>query len=170
MRLFTAIELPQHASPALIALIDHLRPLAKLAWTPPEKLHITTKFIGEYPQPRLSDLVQALSSVAVSHPIDITILRLGWLPSPRFPLTLFAAVERTESLHALATATDRALQPLGIAPEQRIYRPHVTLARMRSRRREPLPELHAEIAKLALLDFASFQAPSFHCRSKVESS
>jgi len=47
LRLFTAIDIPSDVKAALAALIDRLRPLAKLHWIPVEKLHITTKFIGE---------------------------------------------------------------------------------------------------------------------------
>ena len=56
MRLFTAIDIPADVKAALAALLDRLRPLADLRWIPLEKLHITTKFVGEWPEDRLDEL------------------------------------------------------------------------------------------------------------------
>ena len=49
MRLFTAIDLPADVRDRLDKLIARLRPLARINWSPPENLHITTKFIGQWP-------------------------------------------------------------------------------------------------------------------------
>jgi 2'-5' RNA ligase len=51
MRLFTGIDIPSSVTDRLCALMDRLRPLAKLVWSPPDHLHVTTKFIGEWPPP-----------------------------------------------------------------------------------------------------------------------
>ncbi len=162
MRLFTGISLPSAASAPLLALTDHLRPLAKLAWTPEEKLHITTKFIGEWPESRVGELQQVLSHVVASEPVDIHIRRLGWMPNPRFPLTLYAGVQLTGDLPA---RTDDLLQGMGILKEKRAYHPHVTLGRIRRksdpRKSDPIDTLQAEIARTDL-DIAPFRAPAFH--------
>src|SRR6185312_5612447 len=109
--------------------IDRLRPLAKLGWIPAEKLHVTTKFIGEWPEERLEELKRALAVVRRPAPVEIAIRRLGWLPNPRSARVLYAGVEASESLTALAAATGRAVAGIGVPAEDRIYRPHVTLAR-----------------------------------------
>jgi 2'-5' RNA ligase len=53
MRLFTAIDLPAEVLDPLREFLARLRPLAKLHWSPVENLHITTKFIGEWPEARI---------------------------------------------------------------------------------------------------------------------
>ena len=129
MRLFTAIDIPADIKAALAALLDRLRPLANLSWIPLEKLHITTKFIGEWPdkpEARLDELKRALGSVKAPAPVDIVIRGLG-----RLPRVLYAAVEPNEALSALAAVTERAVEGIGVAAEHRVYRPHVTLARTR---------------------------------------
>ena len=81
MRLFTAIDIPQDVKAALAVILDKLRPLAKLKWIPLEKLHITTKFIGEWPdepETRLDELKQALGSITGKGSIEIVIRGLGW--------------------------------------------------------------------------------------------
>ena len=175
MRLFTAIEIPPDIKTALSALLDRLRPLADLNWIPLEKLHITTKFIGEWPdkpEARLDELKRALASVKAPAPVDIVIRGLG-----RLPRVLYAAVEPNEALTALAAATERACEGIGVAAEDRAYRPHVTLARTRKTAAFGKPGTasefprsaqsgfdavaDAEIRRQSLVGIGSFRASSF---------
>ena len=152
MRLFTGISLPPAASAPLLALTDHLRPLAPLAWTPEAKLHITTKFIGEWPESRIAELQQVLSMVTPTGPVDVHIRRLAWMP-----MILHAGVQITGDL---AAQTEDVLQGLGILKEKRRYYPHVTLGRIR-RKGDPIDQLQAELANTDL-DIAPFRATAFH--------
>jgi 2'-5' RNA ligase len=147
LRLFTAIDIPADVKAALSALLDRLRPLAKLSWIPQEKLHITTKFIGEWPderEARLDELKRALASVKAPAPVDIVVRGLG-----RLPRVLYAAVEPNDALTALAAATEQAV---GGRVEDRAYRPHITLARSR----KPVPRIDLEQSTIG-----SFRASSF---------
>src|ERR1700760_3160588 len=56
MRLFTALELSPEVLIRLERLTSVLRPEALINWSPLDNLHITTKFIGEWPETRLDDL------------------------------------------------------------------------------------------------------------------
>ena len=159
MRLFTAIDIPADVKARLAALLDRLRPLAKLHWIPVKKLHITTKFIGEWPEERLEDLKQVLAAIASPAPVDVAIGRVGWLPNPRSARILYAGVEVSETLITLAAATERAAESIGIAAENRIYRPHVTLAR--TRKTVPLDTLKRELAEIELSVIGSYRASSF---------
>ncbi len=134
MRLFTAIDIPPDIRAALATLLDRLRPLAKLRWIHAEKLHITTKFIGEWPEEQLEELKGALASVKAPAPVDIVIRRSGRAPSA---VPLYAAVEPNDALTKLAAATGRAVEGIGVAAEDRVYRPHVTLARTRKAALQP---------------------------------
>lgn len=143
MRLFTGLSLPPHALEPVLALQNELRPLLNLVWTKPEKLHITTKFIGEWPESGARDLQRALSGIALSGPVRVQIRGVFWMSG-----VLVAGVEMSDDIHL---ATDAAVATIGVSPEKRPFRPHVTLARGRSRK---LPE--------AALDTAPFLAASFH--------
>jgi RNA 2',3'-cyclic 3'-phosphodiesterase len=159
LRLFTAIDIPAAIKAVLEDLIGKLRPLAKLQWIPLEKMHITTKFIGEWPEEKLGELKNALAGVKSAAPVDVAIRRIGWLPNPRFARVLYAGVEAGEALSALAEATEKAAASVGIPAENRIFRPHVTLARVRDR--VPLGELKRALAEIELSDIGSYQASSF---------
>lgn len=154
MRLFTAIDVPADLRARLTDLLDQLRPLAELQWSKPEKLHITTTFIGEWPESRLTELIHVLAQVK-SDPIQIAIEGLGWMN----PRVFTAGIVAPQALAILARSTGHALAAIGVALEDREYHPHLTLARRKHRR--PATLLDQAVAKLSSLQFGSFTATSF---------
>src|SRR5580698_176179 len=108
MRLFTAIDIPGEIKGRLQVFVNRLQPAAKLAWSPLENLHVTIKFIGEWPEPRLGELKAALAAVASPHPINIAIRGLDWFPSARNPKVFFAGIESGQDLRTLARDTQQA--------------------------------------------------------------
>ncbi len=163
MRLFTAIDIPGEIKARLQVFMNRLRPAAKLTWSPVENLHVTTKFIGEWPEPRLSELKSALASVPFMGPasgsIEIAIRGVGWFPNSRNPRVFFAGIESGPELVTLARDTDQALAPLGIPAEDREFHPHLTLARRRDA--VSLETLRQQLATGASDDFGAFRAASF---------
>ncbi|MGA2577423.1 MAG: RNA 2',3'-cyclic phosphodiesterase [Bryobacteraceae bacterium] len=159
MRLFTGLDLPPEVIRSLEALLDRLRPTAHIKWSPPANLHVTTRFIGEWPADRLPDLETALAAIPSHPPIPIQIRNLGFFPNPHSPRIFWAGVEASPDLAALASETDRALESLGLKPEGRPFSPHLTLARIK----EPMPlqKLRETIAALPSLDFGRFSADRF---------
>jgi RNA 2',3'-cyclic 3'-phosphodiesterase len=155
MRLFTAIDLPAEMLDPLREFLARLRPLAKLRWSAVENLHITTKFIGEWPEARIEEMKAALGGVN-SQSIMISISGVGWFPDVRRPRVFWVGVVAGEPLATLARATEQAVATLGVAVEARAYSPHLTLARVK----EPVP-LDALRPALGSPDFGSFQASCF---------
>src|SRR5689334_188813 len=82
MRLFTGLDLPPEVVESLERLLKKLRPTAHVQWSPPENLHITTKFIGEWPDEKLDELKTALAGVESRGPIQVHIRRVGFFPNP----------------------------------------------------------------------------------------
>jgi 2'-5' RNA ligase len=161
MRLFTAIDPPGPVLENLERLLTLLRPAAQLKWGPVYNLHITTKFIGEWPEERLPEMIETLRSVPQPQaPIEIEIRGLGWFPNPHHPRVFFAAVHAPAALAELAQAIDRALAKLGVPAEDSPYSPHLTLARIKSP--APLTALREAVANLESVEFGSFQARTFH--------
>ena len=162
MRLFVAIDIPAEIKDALRSFVARLRPAAQIGWSPVDNLHITTKFIGEWPEPRLDELKRALTLVPVKSAIDITVKGLGWFPNPRRPRVFWAGIEGGEPLRALARATELAVADFGVPIEERAYSPHLTLARIREA--VPLEHLHKTIESFPAgcgFDFGSFSATRF---------
>ena len=158
MRLFAGLDLPAGTVHSLEELMDRLRPLARIHWSPPANLHITTKFIGEWPEARVDELKTALSAVEPRVPVAIHVHHVGFFPNPHAPRVFWCGIE-APGLPALAAATDRATAVLGIPAETRPFSPHLTLARIKER--IDLQPLREAIAGLPSLDFGRFESGSF---------
>jgi len=160
VRLFTGIPIPPDVTANLSRLLDLLRPSAQIRWSPVYNLHITTRFIGEWPETRLSEIVGRLQPLGERATITLEVSGLGWFPNPHSPRILFTAVRDSGALSDLATATDAALEPLGIEREQKPYHPHLTLARIKDAG-ATLAGLRQAIAKLETTELGTFPASAF---------
>jgi len=158
MRLFTAIDLPGEVLRNLEDLLVKLRPTARINWSPTANLHITTKFIGEWPEASLEELTRALAELAPRPAIPVEIHRVGFFPNPHSPRVFWCGIE-APGLEALAADTDKAAAALGIRSEARAFSPHLTLARIKERLE--LQPLREAVAALSSLDFGRFHASSF---------
>lgn len=132
MRLFTAIELDEGCRQALQEAIDAMPPGLPMRWVRQENQHLTLKFIGEWPERRCDEVVEALRRVR-SGTIRFTVTGLGVLPNLRSPRVFLAGLRHDDELPRLAAKVNAALAPLGIERERRAYRPHVTLGRVKGR-------------------------------------
>ena len=159
MRLFTAIDLPDEVLTNLERLLDLLKPAASIKWSPIENMHITTRFIGEWPEERLQEVAAVLGAMRSFAPIPIHVRNLGFFPNPHAPRVFWAGVDAAPDLAALAKETEQALGALGVDQEKRSFSPHLTLARIK----EPVPlqRLRATIAGLDSFDFGRFAADRF---------
>jgi 2'-5' RNA ligase len=163
MRLFTGLDLPGDVVANLAELLRRLQPAARIQWSPPANLHVTTKFIGEWPQERLGELKAALAGLPARAVITVRIRRVGFFPNPHAPRNFWCGIE-APGLPELAADIDFATAAVGIVREKRAFSPHLTLARItpaQSKGRVELQPLHQAIAALPSLEFGAFPAASF---------
>jgi RNA 2',3'-cyclic 3'-phosphodiesterase len=135
-RLFVALDLPAQARAALAAFRDAADPRV---WRPvhDEALHVTLVFLGHLPEGtsgRVAETVRACAGPAA----DLA-LGPGLLLPPRRARVLTVEVEdRAGALAALQGRLAEALAAAGVyEPERRSFRPHATVARLRSGERAP---------------------------------
>jgi 2'-5' RNA ligase len=125
-RLFTGIEIPAEQREEL----QRLRlPLPSGRWVEPENLHLTLRFVGDVENEQATEFADRLESID----IDAFELRLSGLGvfGGNEPRSIWAGVEDSAPLEALARANDRAARAAGLAPDGRQFKPHVTLARLK---------------------------------------
>ena len=160
MRLFTGLSLTYEVRRNIELLYQSLMPLAPIEWSPAANLHVTTKFIGEWPDARLDELKAALRSMAKPAAFSVSVDGFGWFPTPHHPRHFFAAVRGPGELGQLAAATDAALGALGVPAETKPYRPHLTLGRIKDATIDLVP-IRQFIAQLPSTDFGRMNVTSF---------
>ena len=139
MRLFCAVDLERAVASAAAALVDELRsraarvaPLARITWIPPERMHLTVRFIGETDDALTSAIRTALATPLHVAAFDLNVGGVGAFPRGGKPQVLWAAVEAgMPQLQAIEREVTRRLETVGIPPEPRPFNPHLTLARVR---------------------------------------
>lgn len=153
-RIFVAVAL----APALLAAVSGMR--ARLAeaestlrWVPPENLHFTLKFLGGITPPQLAGVVAAAREVAArTQRFSIMLAGLGAFPSARRPRVVWVGVSSgADHLVALAEHLDVVLRPAHASREDRPFRPHLTIARVRDA--APVRDLSKEIDALRELEW-----------------
>ncbi len=161
MRLYTGISLAIEIEQNLAPVLERLGSLGGWKPSPIANLHITTKFIGEFPDARLPELKTALAELPRTGPIAIRVAGFGCFPDAANPKSLFATVQSSPELASLAMETGLAVQRLGVEMESRPYVPHVTLARWKGH--------SPNVARVQLddQDFGSFNATEFHLYSSA---
>ena len=135
-RTFCAFELPE----TLRSRIDqHSRkvreavPDAAASWSRPDNIHLTMKFFGNVDHVRVPVISAAAARVVKEFsPIQIEVGKTGVFPRPSRPQVLWIGID--DSSGALSKLQERledefALE--GFAKEDRAFRPHLTIARIR---------------------------------------
>ncbi len=135
IRTFIAIELSQGLKDSLIRLQDRLkRQVAKrsLRWARPGGIHLTLKFLGNVPAPRIASVSRAVEAACEGFDqFTVELAGMGCFPNPRRPRVVWVGVrEPTGTLVRLHKAVESALVELGFEPEDRSFKPHLTLGRV----------------------------------------
>jgi RNA 2',3'-cyclic 3'-phosphodiesterase len=139
LRTFFALEIGDEARRAAAALVERLRAdpgCGAVRWGRPEGYHVTLRFLGPTPEGRVPALAEAVRrETAALAPFTLALGPLGAFPDERRPRVVFVAVEPAEPVAALAAAVERGVVAAGFAPEARSFNGHLTLGRVRERRR-----------------------------------
>lgn len=137
IRTFVALDLP----PAVQRdLADFCAPLQKLdvavSWIRPDRIHLTLKFLGNV-DPSLIDPMGVALRAAVGDTRSFTLRPAGCgaFPTLRDMRVIWVGVRGDlEPLRALHRRVEDALEPLGFAKENRPFRAHLTIGRVKGRR------------------------------------
>jgi len=110
-------------------LRDQISPLAKLvegqvvyrgSW------HVTTAFIGDFPEARIPELLARAAQIPFE-PFRLRFDRVEFWPRPKVASLLAPTVP--PELQRLVDAQNALLAEFGVRVEDRTYRPHITVVR-----------------------------------------
>ncbi|HVF66320.1 MAG TPA: RNA 2',3'-cyclic phosphodiesterase [Pyrinomonadaceae bacterium] len=137
LRVFCAVELPDELRTRVAERLRRLRaefPDVRASWEKPEKLHVTLKFLGDVEPARVEDLSGAAARAAACiEPFELTIDTPGTFPPHGQPRVLWLAiVDASGRLALMQRALESECAAAGFPRESRDFKPHLTLARVRS--------------------------------------
>ncbi len=134
MRLFIGIPLASATAHELAGVVNQLRSQTPeyadtLRWSAPESWHITLQFLGS----SAPQQYECISNRLGERRHSAFEIQLGALDTFDRTGVLFVDVRVTPQLLALQQSVIAATVPCGFTPEDRPYRPHITLARRKGR-------------------------------------
>jgi len=150
LRAFIALSLSEAARAAVAERRQQLaRQLSGVRWTPPDQWHLTLHFFGELPEDQV-EMVRAVM-LSIGHrtaPFALALGAPGGFPSLARPRVVWLGFSDPAALCRLQADLGRQLQAGGLTLEDRPFRPHLTLGRLRQPRSLPPlpPELLAPLA------------------------
>jgi len=157
IRSFIAIDLPQKTRENLAAIQDQLRQSqAGVRWVKPGSIHLTLKFLGNILPEQVDAIAAAVAQLVRDEPpITLCAAGLGAFPSPRKPRVIWVGLRgEVDRLANIQAGLEKALEPLGFDRETRGFHPHLTIGRVKDRRR--LQSLIEAMSSLELPEFNSF--------------
>jgi 2'-5' RNA ligase len=126
-RLFVAIDLPGKVKRELAGITGNL---AGARWVPGNQLHLTLRFIGEADEALFQAIKTILTGVRGAS-FSLAMKGVGHFPPGKHPRVLWVGTEGGAPLLELQREVESALAAAGIAPEERRFSPHITLARLK---------------------------------------
>jgi len=125
IRLFVGLELPEDIRLSLASLSGGV---PGASWVSSDSMHLTLRFIGEVSEGDADDVHDALMRVRAPS-FDLALTGVGHFATGDELRVLWAGVARSTELQQLQRNVESALVRMGFPPEERRWRPHVTLAR-----------------------------------------
>ena len=156
IRTFIAIHLPTDVKAALDDVARHLDsrvPRGAIRWVRPEQMHLTLRFLGDTDTDRLPSIQATMDAVAAGNtPFEMHLESVGCFPNRRRPrISWVGLVGEDAGLSALKKALDEALIPLGRPLENKPFRAHLTLGRVKDERSAAGIDWTTDVPPLALI-------------------
>ena len=139
LRTFLALDLPSSLQSSIALKIQTVkRKLSVISWSRRENLHVNLNFLGETTESQVDQIRQVVEqAVCDIAPFVLELKGFGVFPNSRSPRVLWVGLGGAlDSLATLAECVACAVVPLGFPQEDRPFRPHLTLGRVKKNHRE----------------------------------
>jgi 2'-5' RNA ligase len=156
VRTFCALTLDRSIVDTVSTALAPVRSsLERANWVDPSRWHVTVKFFGEIPESGLSVLGNVLQAAAGDR-LPIQLRGVGAFPDLREPQVIWVGVrDQGDGLKLLHRRLNDACYTLGYEADNRKFRPHITVARIRQSKAYPIAR---ELTPVLDTLFADFEA------------
>ncbi len=147
-----AVELREAGGPLKVVSVD--------------QLHLTLKFLGDTEEGLVPEIVTAMREAASGvPPFEIRVRGTGAFPSLGRMKVIWVGVEGAEPLARIAAALEASMEPLGFRRENRAWKAHVTLARVKGSR--DLEQARTILRTRAADEFGTHRVDAIHLKRSV---
>jgi len=138
IRSFLAVDPPQEIIDAIGIIQDRLRKNIQgdIRWVRPQGIHLTLKFFGTISESDVANISRVVeNTTSTIAPFTLGIKRVGAFPDVKRPRVLWLGMDGdVDTLILLQKEVDAELHKYGFEKEDRNFRPHLTLARIKDPR------------------------------------
>lgn len=136
IRAFLALPLASYFGEEVSPLLDVLRrQFAKIHWVSPKAIHVTLHFFGTIPLrevARISEIVRNKTRRQAG--IEVYLEGVGVFPTPSRPHVIWVGLKgEIAKLQSLQRGLEEGLKNVGFPCEERAFRPHLTLGRIKDK-------------------------------------
>jgi RNA 2',3'-cyclic 3'-phosphodiesterase len=135
-RLFFAV--PVIAGQELLTIMDYLQfelRSEQIKWVSKENLHFTLQFLGDTDEDQITGIIESVQYITGKFSKTSGKLKgIGYFCQNGFPRVLFSHLEDMPAMADMAQKIQATTEIHGFRPDFREFRPHLTLARIKSLR------------------------------------
>lgn len=133
IRTFIAIKIvPENELKSFFVKAKNTFSDERIKWVDESALHITLRFLGETTSEQVLKITASLDRIAAqtTH-FSVRLKGAGYFKNRRMPRVLFVNIENAEPLGSLAEIIDSEILKSGFVRERKIFKPHLTLGRIK---------------------------------------
>ncbi|MCK4546096.1 MAG: RNA 2',3'-cyclic phosphodiesterase [Candidatus Eisenbacteria sp.] len=134
IRTFVALRLPSWVQKTVAEVQNRIHvPGIRVRWVEPENFHLSLRFLGDMPVDRLESVYGAVEKgCAGVRAFEVSLEGIGAFPNLRRPRVIWVGLERgREEVARLAASIEDCLEEVGFAREERPFKAHATLGRVK---------------------------------------
>ena len=129
-RVFAAVPVPGDARVDLSDRVSRMEIPGRVV--PAENWHITLRFLGKVEPATCDRFLHGMSPLPDHGPFRLGLGEVGAFPNPRRAAVIWVGIKTGgEELARLASVAEEAAEAAGLLAEERPFRPHLTLSRVR---------------------------------------
>lgn len=133
-RIFIALKIPEYIRKEIISYIIKAYPdYQNFKWEPINKLHITLKFIGDIENDTVDKIIDALGFISNYKTLNCSLDKFGFFYWKKEPKILWLGLKANPELNTLVEDINIALEKASILKDERNFKAHLTLLRIKQR-------------------------------------
>ena len=136
IRAFIAIELPGKIVSSIGKIQERMAVYGfRIRWIRPDNIHLTLKFLGDIETASINEIRRVMDeSVRGQAPISLKAKGIGVFPGIKRPRVIWVGISgQLDLLVGLHKTLDEKLEAIGFPKENRPFRGHLTLGRVKAK-------------------------------------